>query len=264
MKYVYIALVALLAGAGVHFSLEQKEKYEELIAHKWDLYDGPDGYVKWFSDYEKKMVERGDMEKSRDEWLAKREEWQVKLGQAKEKNKDLKDTLADLDARIDVKRKEFNVFKEQLAVYKVEDPQEIRDMVDREEKRATELAAALEDMAAQVKAWSQKVAATTSDRDAKLDEQAKYRAKLARNGKEYMVTAVDPEWGFVVINAGEKAQLDPSALLLVTRGGKTVAKLRLTSIEKNQSVADVVRNSLSPGMRVQPGDSVQLLTPVTD
>lgn len=54
------------------------------------------------------------------------------------------------------------------------------------------------------------------------------------------VLAVDPKWRFVVLDAGEDQEMIPQAELLVSRGGKLVARLRVKSVAKNRCVADLM------------------------
>lgn len=91
--------------------------------------------------------------------------------------------------------------------------------------------------------------------------QSDWRALVRRNGTEATITAVNPDWGFVVINAGESAKIDPAVPLIVTRNGKRVGQLRIVSVEKNQTVADVVPGSVREGDAIAPGDTVILKTP---
>ena len=72
---------------------------------------------------------------------------------------------------------------------------------------------------------------------------------------------MDPQWGFVVIGAGQDSSIDPNTVLLVTREGRSIGKLKVTSLEKNQTVADIIKDSVPSGMSIQPGDRVQLLRP---
>jgi hypothetical protein len=54
------------------------------------------------------------------------------------------------------------------------------------------------------------------------------------------VLAVDPKWHFVVLDAGEEQGMFEHGELLVSRGGKLVAKIRVSRVEKNRSVANVM------------------------
>jgi hypothetical protein len=54
------------------------------------------------------------------------------------------------------------------------------------------------------------------------------------------IVAVDPKWDFVVLNIGEDQGVKENGELLVSRGGKLVAKIIARSIQKGHSIANVV------------------------
>jgi hypothetical protein len=54
------------------------------------------------------------------------------------------------------------------------------------------------------------------------------------------VLAVDPKWHFVVLDAGEDQGVIEHGELLVSRGGKLVAKIQVSRVEKNRCVANVM------------------------
>jgi hypothetical protein len=54
------------------------------------------------------------------------------------------------------------------------------------------------------------------------------------------VVVSDPKWDFVVLNIGENQQVVPDAELLVNRNGRLVAKVKVTSVQKDRCVANVV------------------------
>jgi uncharacterized protein (DUF3084 family) len=68
------------------------------------------------------------------------------------------------------------------------------------------------------------------------------------------VTATDPKWDFVVINVGEDQGVLQHSRLYVSRDGKLVAKLRVTSVEKDRCIANVM-DGWSVGAVVE-GDAV--------
>jgi hypothetical protein len=84
---------------------------------------------------------------------------------------------------------------------------------------------------------------------------------ISHNAAEPQVVAVNNDWGFVVINAGSNQGYSPEKALIVKRGETYVAKLAITSLQKNQMVADIVPKSVAQGQVVQPGDRVVLATP---
>jgi hypothetical protein len=54
------------------------------------------------------------------------------------------------------------------------------------------------------------------------------------------IVAVDPKWDFVVLNIGEDQGLKPDGELLVSRDGKLVAKVIVSKLEKDRSIANLV------------------------
>jgi len=80
--------------------------------------------------------------------------------------------------------------------------------------------------------------------------------KLALNGLVATIIAVNNEWGFVMVNAGRQHGVGAESSLLVRRGNTRVARLRIVNLQDNMLVADVVKESLMKGFKVQPGDKV--------
>jgi hypothetical protein len=54
------------------------------------------------------------------------------------------------------------------------------------------------------------------------------------------VLVCDPKWGFVVLNVGEDQGALAQGELLVNRGGKLVAVVKITSVQKDRCVANVL------------------------
>ena len=76
-----------------------------------------------------------------------------------------------------------------------------------------------------------------------------------------MVTAVDQDWGFLVIGAGSNSGFSPQTGLLVTRDGHLIGRVRPSSIEPNQTIAEIDFKSIAAGARIMPGDRVMLGKP---
>lgn len=83
------------------------------------------------------------------------------------------------------------------------------------------------------------------------------RAKqIALNGLEATVIAVNRNFGFVMVNAGQNLGVRPDSSMLVKRGQDRIARLQIRELEANVLVADVIPESLAQGVRVLPGDKV--------
>ena len=88
------------------------------------------------------------------------------------------------------------------------------------------------------------------------------RVKIDRGSQVGTVTAVDPIWGFVVVNQGaSNSNVTEETSLLVSRNGQYLGRLKVSSLERNQSICDMETDSFRLGVRVQPGDSVIIANP---
>lgn len=70
------------------------------------------------------------------------------------------------------------------------------------------------------------------------------------------IVQVFPEWGFVIIGAGNQQRAAEGATLSVRRGGAEVAQVKITDVLQNRSIADVVRGTVASGVTLSPGDRV--------
>jgi hypothetical protein len=59
------------------------------------------------------------------------------------------------------------------------------------------------------------------------------------------VLAVDPKYDFVVLDIGDNEGLRPRAVLLVSRNSRLVAKVQVSSVQGNRSVANIL-----PGWKI--------------
>lgn len=98
----------------------------------------------------------------------------------------------------------------------------------------------------------------------KLDgvvERIEARKKLFdRNSMSATIVAVNNDWGFVVIDAGEDKSITVDTKLLVTRGTDTIGRLNIIDVSGNRTVANIDQKSLRAGTTVAPGDRVILET----
>ncbi len=80
--------------------------------------------------------------------------------------------------------------------------------------------------------------------------------KVQRPGIQGTVMAVNQGWNFIVIDIGDKKGVAMGGEMIVLRDGVRVAAAKITSVEPNTAVADIVPGTLSRGYKVQPGDKV--------
>jgi hypothetical protein len=119
----------------------------------------------------------------------------------------------------------------------------------------------LEDKQTLVAAAEKRLSNNKAEANRMTEKKLERNARIARNAMESVITAVSPDWGFVVTGAGVSTDFTPQTVLLVKRDGKLIGRVRPSKIEKTQTVADVIPESLAPGVRLQPGDRVILAKP---
>lgn len=79
-----------------------------------------------------------------------------------------------------------------------------------------------------------------------------------RNSLNAQVVAVNSDWGFVVVNAGQSLGITEATKLLVTRGTQTIGKLSIVSVQGERTVANILSDTLAQGVAIAPGDRVIL------
>jgi len=86
-------------------------------------------------------------------------------------------------------------------------------------------------LAAKVKKLENQIFVLTSDKEVDPPIPAEVRGK---------VLVVDPKWDFLVLDVGSKLGLPDRGVLLVSRQGELVAKIRVASVQDNRSIANIM------------------------
>lgn len=124
---------------------------------------------------------------------------------------------------------------------------------------------AIQNMKSQLQAAREEIAVSLAENEVLTRRIDQYQYELSRfvgpkhkvemaEGLQGSVVAVDPEWGFVVVNVGERHGAVQNGELLVSRSGKLVGKIQLSSVEEDRSVANVLPGWLQTDIQV--GDHV--------
>lgn len=109
------------------------------------------------------------------------------------------------------------------------------------------------------------IAAITEEKEILIRQMDQIRYELGRfvgpttkvvmpDGIEGAVQAIDSDWGFVIVDLGQKDGARENGELLVSREGKLVGKIQISSVEENRSIANVVPGWLQSDIQV--GDVV--------
>jgi len=89
----------------------------------------------------------------------------------------------------------------------------------------------------QVRKLTNQLAQITSDKEIDPPIPPEVRGK---------VLVVDPKWDFLVLDVGSKNSVPDRGVLLVSRQGELVAKVRVTSVQDNRSIANIM-----PGWKIK-------------
>lgn len=90
------------------------------------------------------------------------------------------------------------------------------------------------------------------------DANTRFMETYRRNGEEFVVNAVDPQWHFVIFTAGTDSGLFPGSAeqLLVHRNGVAITVLRVVSVSGGQVVAEYDEKTLPRGVQLEVGDRI--------
>ncbi len=184
----------------------------------------------------------------------------------------LKRDLAKLDSELEGQEAEFAELQKALEeVQKIfadlgEDvdidnlPEKIAEIEEDIKVKRTKV----EELETLIEGAKTKLEAKQADVQRLVERKSARNQRIARNAIEARVTAVNQDWGFLVIGAGSNSGFTPQTTLLVKRDGRLIGRVNPSAIEPTQTIAEIDMKSLSPGVRIQPGDSVMLAKPTSN
>jgi hypothetical protein len=259
MKSLFYALAIVAIGAAGFFGWSAKQKFADQLVERNEL---TDANTRLSNDNNAKEKEKQEKTAARE--LALDEESKAKAGleAAEGKTGDKEKTLAqiendltsklarqkEIDDSIEEIRKKFPGIRLEEVPVKVKELEATVKRLNAEREDAEVIKAGLEsDVSSNL--------AEISRVEEKIEDSIE---RVSRNVFQATVTAVDNNWNFAVIGAGEKSGLTGDSKLLVQRGGRLIGKLAISKLEANSAVADVVPGSLRPGVIIRPGDQVIL------
>jgi hypothetical protein len=228
---LFIAILGGLAAGGLGF-VKVKEKITTLQAHDQEQFDG------------RKKAEtdlastRKDLDKTKTELaqtnallVATTEQRDKAVAEAAAATKNAEKLTADLNKT----RTERDNAQSELAAYKTTgyNPEQIVGMGNAYKA----LEAALEGQKGENKILGQKLKKTEAELATYKSPDVPVYLPPGLAGK---VLVTDPKYNFVVLNVGEDQGVIERGQLLVNRNGRLVAKVKVTSVQKDRSVANVM------------------------
>ncbi len=75
-------------------------------------------------------------------------------------------------------------------------------------------------------------------------------------GKTATILAVEPDWNYVVIDKGEVDVLPMFMEAFIHRGDQFVGKIRVMKVDRTVALAEILTETLTPGLTVEAGDTI--------
>ncbi len=269
MKAVFYILALLATGGAAFFSFSFKQKFEDQKELKeTKIVENKDMGDKVAKQEEALTKEKGLLETANSD----REQVRQSLDTLGATNKKLGRDLAEQEGRLEEQKATFAKLKEaQEEIKKSIDDiggdvelEDIPKMVVDLENERQDKEKQLDELGKLVEAAEKNVERNQAEIGRLADRDASRDARIRRNAMESTVTAVNDDWGFVVIGAGSNTGFTPQTKLLIKRGGRLIGQVKPSSIEPSQTIAEIDKDSVAPGVRIQPGDRVILAAPATN
>ncbi len=168
---------------------------------------------------------------------------------------DAKRTQEDLDSN----NQKLASLKEELGKLPPDvKPETLQEDINRIKQNIAELKAKSDVKAQEAETENAKMVAVQRSVDNYARKKDERQKAFARNSMTATVVAVNSDWGFVVIDAGQDEGITQSTKLIVTRGTQTIGKISILSVSGNRTIANILDDTITPGYAIAPGDRVIL------
>jgi predicted RNase H-like nuclease (RuvC/YqgF family) len=269
MKAIPYFLAILVAGAAAFFSFSHSGKFQDLQKDRLATIDS-----------NKSITAKADVAdkniKDEKALLVAAQDNQESVTQSvstlKAAGTTLKSDVSKLDEEMEVQKEEFAQLEKALdEVNQIMKSlggdvslENLGEKITEIETSKTEKQKKLEELQTLVGSADKTLASKRAELDRLVTRGIERNARIGRNAMQAVVTAVNQEWGFLVIGAGSNSGFTPQTSLLVERDGRKIGRVRPSSIEPTQTIAEIDLESLASGVRIQPGDRVILATPISN
>lgn len=268
IKNIFYVLTIVASGAAAYFGSITKGKLETKVTETVGLVDGNLIVGKKIEDKEGAIkVAKGEKKAA----VEARDVTSASLENESSKESGLRNTLGGIEA--DIEAADAKLIQIDGAIATAEAI--IRDIlpdagsnleidavvgyIEDLENQRKEKEAALEEKTEVAAKFAKTADAAAAQKDRLQSRLGTVRNRIALNGVTATVTAVQTGYGFVIINRGaNNSNIDEQSELLVSRNGAFVGRLKVSAVEPNQTICDIVQSSLKPGQRIQSGDRVTL------
>jgi hypothetical protein len=265
MAKIFSILTLLAAGLALYLGLESGKRIKEMQA-------AGEKNKQTLTRTEGELTKAKDTLKTTEEKLAtttaELESNRAELATAKQDAAKAKSDLAAATAENDKTKTELAAINAKIKELFPDQPIEegikaitakITELTDKV-KMAEQKAADLEKERASLDATVKTLEVTKKEADDRIAQQTttikRYTDNIMQKGVRGRVMAVNSGWGFAVLSVGDRQGAAANKIMIVTRNGQGIGKVRITNVEATQSVADILPGTFIRGMYVQPGDGV--------
>lgn len=176
--------------------------------------------------------------------------------------------IADTQEKIDTADQQYQSLQEELARY----TQQAAELVglgasnldfDVITQKISDLLRENDELRASIDREDRTIADLTSESErlnTQIGEQKKLaqdrQARLSPPDLDCRVSYVDPNWGFVRLDAGINKGIVIGSRLAIMRGDVKICEINVTNVETRAAAGEVVRSTLMTAESVKPGDRV--------
>lgn len=268
MKFIFPILSIIVCVGAAYFSWTESEKFQKVQTQRLEA-DATDKVVTANKDAaEVKIKEEREILAAAKDRLAVLEQTVAAL---EADGVSLKRDLTRLDSRLETQDAEFaeldEVMKEVESVFAGLGDVNIDNLGDKIEEIEAELASKnekVEELEVLVEKANGALVNAKKDVSSLVKRKAARSKRIAANSLVTRVTAVNQDWGFLVVGAGSNSGYRPDTTLLIQRNGRLIGRALPTAVEPTQTIADIDMDSLSPGVRIQTGDSIIIERPASN
>ncbi len=273
IKNIFYILTILAAGASAYFGSVTKSKLSGTIEETVDRFDDNNIAAKNIEDKDEDIKVAKDEKKTAE---AGRDETEASLDNEASKENGLKSTLAELEGEIEGLDAELEQINGAIATAQAILREIVPDAgnlgidavvshIEELENDRKEKEVELEEQTVVAAKFERTVAADLARKENLEGRLGRVKQRIALNGVSASVSGVSNEYGFVIINrGGNNSNIDENSKLIVSRGGRIVARLKVAQIEPTQTICDIVQSSIKNGQRVSNGDRVTIEVPASN
>ncbi|MDA7908106.1 hypothetical protein N9C66_04260 [Akkermansiaceae bacterium] len=259
MKSLFYFLAIAAIGAAGFFGWTAKENYTAKLAER-------DGLIQQNKNLSRDIGIKETEEEAADAALklAQKEDSKAKaeLASAEAKANELASTLDSIGGDLEIADAEKKKIDDAIDSLRAKFPgielEEVPRVVKGLEDEEKKLVGEEEESSLVKKRLEDEVAKNLAETSRIVEKINQSIERVEGNTFQATIVAVDNDWNFVVIGAGEKSGLTGDSKLLIQRNGRLLGKLLISKLEPNSAVADVEPGSLKNGVALQPGDQVIL------